>query len=425
MFSIAEVRAPGTIAGEIHWVHPMHVAVLGAGVVGVTTAYYLAESGHSVTIVDRAPGVASATSHANGAQLSYSYTDSLARPEFVPKIPSLILGMDPAIRVRMLGNFGLYPWGVHFLAQCTNSKARENTIAVLEIALRSARLIAELQDRVGLEFSYRKAGKLVVLGDDEAVAAARERRDLKIRHGCITEILSRDEAFDLEPALAAMRQEFAGAVYSEHDEVGDAEAFSAGLAAWLQVSRGVTLSLGTEVTGLRHAGGRLAAIRTTGGDLDCDAAVVCLGPWSQAFLRPLGIDPLIYPVRGYSVTLPPGPGAPAVSVTNIKRRIVYSRIKGYVRIAGFADFLGFDTRHDDKRVALLLKVAEELAPEAADYGGTDKQAWGGFRPVTPSSRPVVGASRVPGLYLNVGHGVLGWTLACATAQDVATTIGTV
>jgi len=401
----------------------MHVVVLGAGVVGVTTAYYLAERGHEVTIVDRALSVASATSHANGAQLSYSYTDSLARPEFVPKIPSLMLGLDPAIRVRTLGNFALYPWGIHFLAQCTNAKARDNTIAVLQIALRSARLIAELQDELGLEFSYRRAGKLVVLGDDAALESARARRELKLQHGCVTEVLTPQEAIEMEPALGAMRQEIAGAVYSEHDEVGDAEAFSVELGDWLQSNRGVTFRPGTEVTGIRRDAGRLAAIRTAAGELACDAAVVCLGPWSQAFLRPLGIDPLIYPVRGYSVTLPPGPVAPTISVTNIKRRIVYSRIKGQVRIAGFADFVGFDVRADDERLELLLQIARELAPEAADYGVADKQSWGGFRPVTPSSRPVVGASKIPGLYLNVGHGVLGWTLACATAQDVASAVG--
>jgi len=401
----------------------MHVAVLGAGVVGVTTAYYLAERGHDVTILDRAATVASATSHANGAQLSYSYTDSLARPEFVPKIPSLMLGLDPAIRVRSLGNHALYPWGIRFLAQCTSSRARDNTVAVLQIALRSAQLLTELQNRLALEFSFRRAGKLVVLGDEQAVTSAHARRELKLRHGCVTEILTPTEAFDKEPALAAMHQDIAGAVYSEHDEVGDAEAFSVELAAWLQANRGVRLELGTEVSGIRREGGCLAAVVCGDTELDCDAAVVCLGPWSQALLKPLGIDPLIYPVRGYSVTLPPGPRAPTISITNIKRRIVYSRIKGQVRIAGFADFLGFDTRRDDERLALLMRIAEELAPEAADYSAADNRSWGGFRPVTPSSRPVVGASKVPGLYLNVGHGVLGWTLACATAQDVAAAIG--
>ena len=200
----------------------MHVAVLGAGVTGATTAYYLAEHGHSVTIIDRASTVASATSHANGAQLSYSYTDSLARPEFLPKIPSLLLGFDPAIHIGILRNLHLLRWGIHFLSQCTRRKADANTLAVLDIALRSARLLEDIRETVQVDFSYRAAGKLVILPDERDVTAARARARLKRQNGCETQILDSAAAMALEPALESMQQTCAGAIYSPGDEVGDA-----------------------------------------------------------------------------------------------------------------------------------------------------------------------------------------------------------
>ena len=400
----------------------MHVAVLGAGVTGVTTAYYLAELGHTVTVIDQAGEVAAATSHANGGQLSYSYTDSLARPEFIWRIPSLVLGLDPAIDVRFYRNARLFSWGLGFLTQCTERKARDNTVAVLEIALRSAALIDELQRTLNLDFCYRTAGKFVVLAEAGEIEGARQRVELKKRHGCDTEILSYEEAVALEPALAAMHQRFAAAVYSTSDQVGDARAFTAGLIEWLRSSRQVELKLGERVLGIEAAGGRLGRILTDRDGVRADAAVVCLGPWSPPLLKPLGIRAPIYPVRGYSVTLPRGAHPPAISVTNLAHRIVYTLLGDRVRIAGFADFVGYRTDLDAARQRLLLDIAERIAPEAADYGAADVAPWGGCRPVTPSSRPLVGATPIEGLYLNTGHGVLGWTLACATAHDVAAAV---
>ena len=170
----------------------MHVAVLGAGVIGVTTAYYLAERGHSVTIIDRAAVVAGQTSYANGSQLSYSYTDSLARPEFVPQMPWLLLGFDPAIRVNAFRNLSMFGWGLQFLAQCTAAKARTNTVAVLKIAMRSATLIEELQQKLNLDFSYQTVGKLIVLASEDEMVAAEKKRVLKQKYGCETLHASRE-----------------------------------------------------------------------------------------------------------------------------------------------------------------------------------------------------------------------------------------
>jgi D-amino-acid dehydrogenase len=168
--------------------------------------------------------------------------------------------------------------------------------------------------------------------------------------------------------------------------------------------------------------GRTHAVVVDDDTLEADAFVVCTGAWSPGLLRSVGINPHVFPVRGYSITLPPGAAAPSVSMTALKYRMVYSRLNGLIRIAGFADFRGFDTRADDARTALLLDLARRYAPLAAEYDSADIKPWGGFRPMTPNGQPRVGQTRSRGLYLNTGHGMLGWTLACATGYDVAQTV---
>ncbi len=171
--------------------------------------------------------------------------------------------------------------------------------------------------------------------------------------------------------------------------------------------------------------GRACGVIVDDEEVEADAVVVCLGAWSQAFLRDAGINPRIMPVRGYSITLPPGLSAPHVSVTALKYKMVYSRLDGATRIAGFADFTGFDSGADEARIRLLSETARRFAPGAADYDAPEAKSWGGFRPMTPDGRPLVGATQVPGLYVNVGHGMLGWTLACATGHDAAQAVAKV
>jgi D-amino-acid dehydrogenase len=166
-------------------------------------------------------------------------------------------------------------------------------------------------------------------------------------------------------------------------------------------------------------GGKLHSVETDGGTVQADAVIVCLGAWSARLLEPLGIRTNIYPMRGYSITLPPGDNPNSVSITHLADKMVFSRLGEHIRIAGFADFIGFDTGQDLKRSRQLLDTARRVAPALADYDADSIHEWGGFRPMTPDSCPVVGASRIKGLYLNTGHGMLGWTLACVTAHDVA------
>ncbi|HNP36472.1 MAG TPA: FAD-dependent oxidoreductase [Woeseiaceae bacterium] len=394
----------------------MHVIVLGAGVIGVTTAYYLAERGYDVTVLERASDVASATSFANACQLSYSFTDALANPAFLRQLPGLLSGKDHGSHIRL--SPALARWGLHFLRQCTTRRARDNTLGLLALALRSQSLLEEIRKELSFDFGYRPAGKLVLLGTNETFAAALPATELKRAHGSDATVVDRQATIEIEPALAHISKDFVGAIYSAGDELGDARLFSRGLQQHLEQSGRVQFEFGANIQGLRMRGQRVSGVDTTTA-YEADAVVVCLGAWSEAILKPLRIDPHIYPVRGYSVTLPLGAHPPSVSVSSIRERIVFSRIHDTMRIAGFADFAGFNTGNDTHRINTLLEVARNVAPYAADYAAEDTHSWGGFRPITPSGLPLVGKTRFDGLYLNAGHGMLGWTLACVSAHDAA------
>lgn len=397
----------------------MHVVVLGAGVVGVTTAYYLSERGHSVTVVDRAESVASGASAGNGGQLSYSFTDAMASPALLSKIPKMMSGLDPAFYVRPPLSSQLFCWGPAFLRQCSSHLNRQNTIAVLQLALRSAELMTALRNRTGLEFSFRQAGKLVMLNGRDAMQDATKNCTLKRQYGCDARLVTFAEAVELEPALEHMEPEYTGAVYSENDQVGDSLEFTSGLSRWLTENRGTAFKLNTTVKKIVTRGRKFEALQTDQGEITADAVVVSLGAWSSALLNPLGIRTNIYPMRGYSVTLPACGTSNSVSISDTGYKMVFSRIGGRMRIAGFADFVGYNTDRDHERVQVLMQTARRIAPAIARYDTGDIGEWGGFRPMTPDSRPLIGPTSVDGIHLNTGHGMLGWTLACVSGHDVA------
>lgn len=400
----------------------MKVVVLGAGVIGITTAYYLSEKGHRVTVVDSAGELASGASGGNGGQLSYSFTDAMASPALLAKMPRLMMGLDPAFYIRPRINGHLIRWGLSFLSQCTTRKHHQNTTEILKLSLLSSTLMEQIRSRVPLDFTFRQSGKLVMLPTPAARAQAEETCQLKRQHGCDVNLVTMARAAELEPAIKHLKNTYLGAVYSKYDEVGDSQEFTRGLGKWLAENRGVDFKLNTSVKKIVTENKKLKAIETDHGSLKPDALVVCLGSWSYEILQPLGIRTNIYPMRGYSLTLPAVQNSNCVSITDPGSKMVFSRLGDQVRIAGFADFVGFSTAKDSQRSRTLLATARKIAPEIADYDIDSINEWGGFRPLTPDSRPLTGPSEIKGLHLNTGHGMLGWTLACATSHAVASGI---
>ncbi len=396
----------------------MHVIVLGAGLAGMSTAYYLAARGARVTVVERQNDVGLGASFGNAAQLSYSYTDSLATPAFLRRLPRMIANLDHATRVRL--DPRVIGWGLRFIRNCSNRKATENTLKLLDTALRSAELMDAIRADTDFDFSHRPAGKLVLVSEAGDVPKAEELTALKKQHGCDVEVLTPSEARAVEPAVDALAEPFAAAVYSKSDEVADSYLFLKGMREHLENSGQVEFVFGESVSRLVRKNGSVSGV-AGGSERQADAVVVAAGAWSKELLADVGMRANVYPVRGYSVTLPPGESAPSASITSLKHRIAISRIDSRLRLTGFADFRGFDTSKDDERIADLVTVGKRLAPAAADYDA-EPSRWGGFRPMTPDGMPLVGGTRIPGLYLNTGHGMLGWTLACATGEAAASAV---
>src|SRR5262245_2730085 len=398
----------------------MKICVLGAGVIGLTTAWCLAEAGHDVVIVDRHTSTAKDASAANGAQLSYAFVAPLASPATLKKLPSLLLSPESPMRIRAGLDPALISWGLRFLFACRPAAARETIAAQLALAALSRSELARLSQSLMLSFGLRTAGKLVMFRRQSEFDAA--RRAITANAGEDgQQALTPAECLSREPALRLDAGELAGGIFTASEQVGDCAAFCAGLTTRLKRQRNVEWILGTEVRGPVRSGGRLVAIDTDKGHVQADHFVLCMGAASAAFAKACGFHLPIYPLKGYSITLSPAPGAPVLrhSVTDMERKLVFAPLardgRTAIRVAGIAD-LERGTTIDAGRLDVLRRASAELLGIEATG---DIEPWCGLRPMTPDSRPIIGWSPLDGLFVNSGHGMLGWTLACGSARLTA------
>ena len=391
--------------------------VIGAGVVGMATAYALARRGLSVTVVDRGAEPARGTSFANGAQLSYAYTEPLAAPALLPILPLLVLGRDSAFRFRPSLDPDFIRWALAFLRNCTPARFSRNMLAGLKHGLESRAAMHALLDRHPIDFGHVKAGKLHLLEGEAAVEAASSLVEIKRSAGIEQRLLTPDEAADLEPSLRGRASRLSAAVHSPEEEVGDPYLFSVGLAEILRREYGVRTRFGTSVERLER-NGRAGTVETSTGErIEAKQVAICTGVDTPALLRGSGIKAPIWPMKGYSLTAPPGAQPPRLSITDAARRLVFCRLSGEIRVAGLAELGNRDTSIDPRRLDTLVRAARSSMPEAADYGSI-RSRWTGLRPMSPSSLPIIrrgGGSVV----LNVGHGALGWTFAMGAAERAA------
>jgi D-amino-acid dehydrogenase len=395
------------------------ICVLGAGVIGLTTAWCLAEAGHDVIIVDRHVSTAKDASAANGGQLSYAFVAPLASPATLRKLPSLLLSPDSPMRIRAGLDPALISWGMRFLLACRPAAVRETIAAQLALAALSRGELARLTQSLRLSFGLRTAGKLVIFRSRREFSAA--RRALIATDRNEQRVLTPAECLALEPALRLDVDRLAGGIFTASEQVGDCAEFCAGLTSRLRRQRNVEWVLGAQVARPVVSGGRLVAVDTGKGRVEADHFVLCMGAASGTFAKACGFDLPIYPLKGYSITLSPGPEARILrhSVTDMERKLVVAPLarNGHtaIRVAGIAD-LEHSTTIDAGRVDILRRASAELL--GIDAAG-DIEPWCGLRPMTPDSRPIIGWSPLDGLFINSGHGMLGWTLACGSARLTA------
>ncbi|HLO78461.1 MAG TPA: D-amino acid dehydrogenase [Magnetospirillum sp.] len=396
----------------------MRVQVLGAGVVGTAAAWYMAKAGHEVTVVDRQPAAGMETSFANGGQISPCHAEPWANPSVLPKVLRW-LGRDDAPLLFRWGRWdpALWAWAARFLANCPAHRVAVNMERTLRVAIYSRACLGELRSETGLAYDERTQGILHVYRNAREFELARQAAGLMSRWGLHRQIKGARECVAIEPALATVGHELAGGIYTPGDESGDAHKFTQGLAA-LAADRGVTFRYGVTVRALITEGNRIAAADTDNGPLTADAFVLAAGSYSPLLTRPLGLRLPVVPAKGYSITLPvTGGGAPHVSITDDEHKMVYSRLGDRLRCAGTAEMTGYDTRLTPARWQLIRRHAQALFPKAGDFGTAEP--WTGLRPVTPDSVPLIGATPYANLYLNTGHGTLGWTMACGSGRALA------
>ena len=396
----------------------MKIIVLGAGVIGVTSAWYLAQAGHEVTVLERQAEAGMETSFANGGQVSAGHAEPWARPAVIPKLLRWLGREDAPLLFRPRADWAQWEWGLRFLLECMPGRFERNCRALAGLALYSRDCLRDLRERTRVRYDERSRGILhfaTSAGDFEVLARhAEAMRALGIER----QVKSAAECLQIEPALRHSEERVAGGVYTPQDESGDAHRFTQELARSC-AERGVAFRYGTVVEAIER---EADAIRLQGGErLLADAYVVALGSYSPLLLRGLGLKIPVYPLKGYSITLPLDAAepmtAPEVSLTDEAHKIVISRLGNRLRAAGTAELTGYDASVNPVRCNAIVRRIRQLFPGLG--GITVVERWAGLRPATPNNVPIIGRTRLPKLFLNTGHGTLGWTLACGSAKALA------
>jgi D-amino-acid dehydrogenase len=396
----------------------MRVLVLGAGVAGVTAAYELLQDGHEVTVLERHAEPACETSFANAGLVAPGHAYAWASPRAPGILLRSLVLPDQPLRFRLRPDPAMWRWAAKFLGQCTAERARRNTERKHRLCRYAQSALQNVVVQTGVAYDGERRGLLYLYRDPARLAGGIASMRILEEAGQALEVIDRDRAIALDPALAPARARIAGGIFCPTDESGDACKFTRALAAWC-AARGVRFRYGAMATGFELDGDRLIGVRTDQGNERADAFVLALGCASPQLVRQLGETVSVYPIKGYSVTLPvrPDDQPPAMGGVDEDNLFAYVRMGERVRFTAVAEFAGYDTSHRPADFAGLLRAARELLPAAGDYA--QPSYWACLRPMTPEGTPVLGTGRYANLFYNTGHGHMGWTMACGTARITA------
>ena len=396
----------------------MRILVLGSGVVGVTSAWYLRQAGHDVVVVDRQPGAALETSFANAGQVSPGYASPWPAPGIPAKAIGWLLSRHAPLAIRPTADPAQYRWLWQMLRNCTSSRYAVSKARMVRLAEYSRDSLDELRRELGLDYEQRTLGTTQLFRTREQLDAA--ARDITVleQYGVRYELLDADAIIRVEPALAKVRDSLAGALRLPGDETGDCHLFTTRLAE-LARQQGVEFRYGQQIEALQAGGNQVTGVRIDGKLETADRYVLALGSWSPRLLAPLGIRLPVYPLKGYSLTIPiSNPDmAPVSTVLDESYKVAITRFNDRIRVGGMAEVSGYDLSLPARRRQTLELVVRSLYPEGGNL--EEAEFWSGLRPSTPDGTPVIGPTRYSNLLLNTGHGTLGWTMACGSARYLA------
>jgi D-amino-acid dehydrogenase len=399
----------------------MRVVVMGAGAVGVATAWYLNKLGHEVTVVERQEGAALETSWGNGGVIHASEVEPWSQPGMPFKILKWLGKENAPLLLRYGAIPHMWRWGIAFARNCTPQKFAQNSRANLHLALYSLRSLQEIGTETGVAYDRATNGVLKIYRASESLDSATHACEVLARSGLKFQRMSVSECIDIEPALSDTSRTLAGALYFERDEVGDCNKFTQGLAA-AAAARGVKFNYSTTIDRVEASSGKINGVVTNAGRLPADAVVAALGSFTTPILAKLGIRVPIYPVKGLSITFPRGAwnSAPSHPVIDDSKLFGLVPIGDRMRISGSAEITGYDATPALPRAEAIIANASYTFPELPRHLDRSKaRIWAGLRPVSPAGTPLLGPTAIRGLFINAGHGHLGWTLACGSGRVVA------
>lgn len=395
----------------------MKIVILGSGLLGVTTAYELGKRGFDVTVIERNHESARETSHANGGQLSYSHAEPWASPSVLPKIGKWMFKSDAPLVLRPRADLEMIKWGLKFLRNCTRDRAEVNCVNLLRLGLYSRDCFETIMKETGVVHDHGKSGILHIYSTQEDFVAAKAHNDFQGKFGCEQKVLTRDECYAMEPSFQYTSRTIVGGIHAFMDETGDPYLFCNALAKVATERYGVKFEYGVTVKEIQSQGNAIVGVVTDKGKINADGYVMALGSYSAPMLKQVGIHVPIYPMKGYSITIDANDYCPKTSLTDGTHKIVYSRLGNRLRVAGTAEFAGYSQSINEKRITPIVNAAKVLFPKA-DWE-QEIRKWGCIRPQTPDGPPILGQTPIRNLFLNTGHGTLGWTQAAGSASIVA------
>jgi D-amino-acid dehydrogenase len=396
----------------------MRVAVMGAGLAGIAAAYALWRDGHEVVVVDRHPLPASETSYGNAGMVAPGHAYAWSSPAALRTLARALWRDDLALRFRFQADPQFWRWGWKFFRQCTSERAAANTARKVALCVYCQQELHRVVADTGVTYGGRSGGALYLFRTPETLARGTAASKVLRDRGVAVEAITPERVVQLDPVYAPVVDRFAGALFAPGDESGDARMFTRGLADWL-AQRGVELRLGEAISRIEATGDRIARIFTDRGEITADAYVVALGCQSAVLGRTIGLDLPIYPIKGYSVTLPISPDSrpPSLCGVDEDNLFAFANYGDRVRLTAIAEFAGYDTSHAPEDFRTMLAAARELFPAAGDW--SRPEYWAGLRPMTPDNLPIVGPTRWRNLWVDSGHGHMGWTWACGTGRVLA------